>query len=52
MKERHFKFKNNKHSVIMKLISSDGKGRATLQAVDYPIQYEVDMKDIEEIKHE
>lgn len=50
MKERYFKFKNNKHSVIMKLISYDGKGHATLQAVGYPIHYEVEVKDIEEVE--
>ena len=52
MAERLFKFKNNKHSVIMKLISVDGKGYATLQDIHYPIQHEARLTDLEEVKDE
>ena len=50
MEERYFKFKNNKHSVIMRLIAVDGKGNCTLQNKDYPIQHEARIEDLEEVK--
>ena len=50
MAERLFKFKNNKHSVIMKLIAIDKDGNCVLQDILYPIQHEAHIKDLEEIE--
>lgn len=45
-----YKFKGNKHSIIMRLISVAGDGSCVLQDIHYPIQHEANIKDIEEVK--
>ena len=47
-----YKFKGNRHSIIMKLISVDKDGNCVLQDIHYPIQHEAHIKDIEEVKYE
>lgn len=49
----YYKFKDNKHSVIMRILSVDEKtGNCLLENKDYPIQYEANIKDLEKVEYE
>ncbi|MBO7694984.1 MAG: hypothetical protein J6T10_20390 [Methanobrevibacter sp.] len=51
--KRYFKFKNNKHSVIMELLSIDQlTGECQLKNRDYPVYYQALYKDLEYVEDE
>lgn len=45
-----YKFKNNKYSVVMKLIKIENDGTYILQHSVYPIIYKVKKEDLEEYR--
>lgn len=49
-KTTYYKFKKNKHSVIMVLLKVDDKGNCLLKNRDYPVEYEAHISNLEKVE--